>query len=226
MLLSKHMLQEALQQYHQFARFFQVSGLSARLQHKVNPLGLLRFDQASVVDLNKDDSCCLNTWEEKDENDTKLYIFGQQPEEEARIRQATYHLIGSPTALQILAIRFAYGVYDYDDLDLSIDDIRSGITFFDQLPKGLQKVTFVIGHSRERSGFPHPEGFLRVREAIKAEARRIANMLVDTPGEQCEEMIVCRYHGIPTTVCPCKIETRLWRFTATCAAYRRAQRLS
>ena len=152
-------------------------------------------------------------------NGKKFYIFGLRPEQEAVMKQAMCHLVSSPT-LQVLTITLCYDVYNYEDFDLSIHDILSGITFFDQLPKSLQKVTFVIGESGRSI---RPEGFVRVHNSAKEEAKRIAKTLVGTPGQQYEEVVVCLQHGKALETCHC---TRVvWRFTATSAAYSRAQRL-
>jgi hypothetical protein len=88
-----------------------------------------------VVNLTEYDPCYLNTREESEVNGKKSYIFGLRPEQEAVMKKAMYHLVSSPT-LQVLTIALCYGVYNYEDFDLSIHDIRSGI-IFDQLPKSL-----------------------------------------------------------------------------------------
>jgi hypothetical protein len=136
-----------------------------------------------------------------------------QPEQEAVMKQVAYHLASS-TALHILTIGLCYGVFNYHNFDLSIHDIRSGIGFFDQLPRFLQKVTFVLGDTGEDCAYTRPEGFKRVVQSVKDELRRIAKTLVDTPGEQYEVARVCREHGIAPDVCRCGSEALVWRFTA------------
>jgi hypothetical protein len=93
------------------------------------------------------------------------------------------------------------------------------------LPKSLQKVTIVLGETRGLSASTRGEGFGRVVQSVKRELRRIAKTLVDTPGEQYEEAVVCLQHGIAPEVCLCKLDRLIWRFTATSAAYRRAKKL-
>jgi hypothetical protein len=74
---------------------------------------------------------------------------------------------------------------NYGNFDLSIHDIRSGIAFFDQLPRSLQKGYLRNGNISRLSAHMVPDGFGRVSQVVKEELRRIAKTLVVTPGEQC-----------------------------------------
>jgi hypothetical protein len=132
MLLNKQMLVDGLRQFHRIATFFQMNDIDNPLQDKAKPLSVLRLDQARVVDLTYNERCFLNTWEETGVDGKKYYVVGMQPEDEAINKQAVYHLVSSP-ALQILTIGLCYGIFNYENFDLSIHDIRSGISFFDQL---------------------------------------------------------------------------------------------
>jgi hypothetical protein len=152
-------------------------------------------------------------------------------QESLRLRDGTRARSGFETSsiqlvsstVQVLITSLCYGILNYDEFDLTINDIRSGINFFDQLSRTLQKVTFLLDE-RENAN-RRSEGFAHVHHSIKGEARRVTKTLVDTPGEQYEEAVVCRQHGTAPEACRCETKELVWRFTATSAAYRRAKQL-
>ncbi|KAG9191192.1 hypothetical protein G6011_09280 [Alternaria panax] len=152
-------------------------------------------------------SIFMRTWQEKDKLGQKYHVVDEQPADQAINEQAMYHLMSSP-ALPVFGIRIAYGVVNYGNIDLLIQDFRSGFTYLGNLPKNLQKVSFELSAAPQFNDHVSQVGCLRSTKFLKDELRRIGNTLVSALGALSVEK-----------------ECSKWTLTVTSAAYRRAKNL-
>ena len=197
-------------QFHFNALFFHLNYCDNPLTKIVRLPTHLSLVRAHIAQLIAFQPFYINIWFETDENGNKFYVFGATPDSEATVRQAIYHITLSLPALQCFEARFCFGALTYDLFDLLITDIRSGITYFEDLPRSLKQVILTMF-----DGAPGTLGLIRAQAAIKKEFCRIARLLVGCSEDNCIESRMCREHGQQSYV------SHNWQVQTTSAAQRR-----
>lgn len=120
-----------------------------------------------------------------------------------------------------LNIRLAW--FNYDRINLSVQDVHFGLAYLERLPKSLQKVTFHVDEQVFCRFYRRKTSILQTEQFVKGELRRIGMTFVGDPGALSMESMICSAHGLEAE--PCSITSGhqfMWILTVTAAAYGRA----
>lgn len=218
LVANKKILLEGLAEFHHAAEFFylDISGGSLKRGHGITRL--FSINNARIIQMTKSGVDFSIAPVTKTDEDGKEYnTFEFHKDQGAKLRRIS-RLLAAPSSLQVLTMDFYFSFLSGIVTKEPIGDIRFSVTMLDQLPKDLMKVTFTVASTQEDMA-----GYYRAWTVLRAGLERIARALVQSPGEECEENLICRVHEKPKGKCgqPCSGAWGLHVIQVTSSTYRR-----